>query len=165
MCRDAFDWVNYGTEVNFDLSTQPAPNDNCGWTTFFNQGGGSNLVFNYAKYYAGEGGTPSPDVMAGHKIKLYNGNMSGNMWHWLADKAAQPGGFSVIVPVIEEADFVQEEKILGFANYVITAVDAVGRGGHTLHGYFRYIENVNAKEAKGQLGLFGIRLSNAALIP
>lgn len=165
MCQDAFDWVNYGSEVSFELSTMPDPTDKCGWTTFFRSGGGSNLVFRYARFYAGEGGTPSPNIMAGHKIKIYNGNMSGNMWRWLANKAAQPGGFSVIVPVIESIKFTQKRKILGFANYVITAVEAVGQDGHTMHGYFRYIENVDAAEAQGQLGLFGIRLSNAALIP
>lgn len=151
--------------MELTVSTNPDPSDNAGWTTFFNQGGGANLVFDYAKYYAGEGGIWSPNLEAGNTIYICNGHMSGNMWSWLADKAAQDGGFPVIVPVIEDIKLNQGRVIQGFAYYVIDGVIAHGQEGHTIHGYFRYIENVNAEQAQGQLGLFGIRLSSGALIP
>lgn len=161
--------MQYG--VSYDLTTQGDPNDNAGWTTLTNQGGGANQVLAYAQYYVTDGaqGQGSPVVEAGNTIYLKNGNMKAGLWTLIDNKLATNGKVEVIVPVVDTIKFNQADPIKGFAYYVITGHENQGVGSkgwekHVFHGHFNFMKTANREEAQGTLGFFGLMVNSGKLI-
>jgi Flp pilus assembly protein TadG len=104
--------------------------DNSGWSTFFDPGGGNNLVISYAT-----GEIPIPSVKVGDELRVYNGNMSNNLFNYIRNKVQENGGeWRVVVPIVEGDKFIQYLKVVGFATLVITS--AATAPAKTISGYF-----------------------------
>ena len=104
--------------------------DNSGWSTFFTQGGGNNLVRDYV-----EGTIPSPPIKVGDELRVYNGNMSNHIFTYLQSRVDAGGGqYKVTLPIADGEKFIQTMEVVGFATFVITRAR---RAPHkTLEGYF-----------------------------
>jgi Flp pilus assembly protein TadG len=104
--------------------------DNSGWSTFFEMGGGSSLV---QSYITGE--TPIPSVKIGDELRIYNGNMSNNIFKYMKNKVQENNGeWRVVLPIVEGDKFIQTMKVVGFATLVITAVNPAP--AKSINGYF-----------------------------
>lgn len=104
--------------------------DNSGWSTFFDPGGGNNLVIDYAT-----GEIPIPAVKVGDELRVYNGNMSNTLFNYIKDKVQENGGeWRVVLPIVAGDKFIQYLKVVGFATMVIT--NATPAPDKTISGYF-----------------------------
>ncbi len=129
--------------------------DNSGWSIFFAVGGGSSLVFDYIN-----GTQPVPAVKVGDLLEVYNGVMSNNIFQYMQNKVDENGGeWKVVLPIVGGEQFVQQMRIVGFATFVITGVEAAP--DKVICGYF---VDGNVPGGKPGGGNFGSKAGHVVLV-
>jgi len=133
-----------GTDI---LQFHADAEDNSGWSTFFEPGGGNALVTDYL-----DGTLPIPAVKVGDLLRVYNGNMSNNIFTYMQQQVNENGGeWHVVLPIVDgDPKFIQDMRVVGFATFVITAASAAP--SKTISGYFTTATIPGGKPGGGNFG-------------
>lgn len=154
---------NYGQ--NKTLTTHGNNDDNIGWTTFFDPPGSAKIE----PYLNGSKQAPEliADPVNGTRINLSNGNKGEPVCSYVVSHAKADGSFSVILPVIDTLKFIQDDPVVGFAEFVILSAQDKGNGKLSMTGYFKATKISNGK-AKTNNSYnptdFGLRVEKTTLI-
>ncbi len=133
-----------GTDI---LQFHADSEDNSGWSTFFEPGGGNALVTDYI-----DGSLPIPAVKVGDLLRVYNGNMSNNIFTYMQQQVNQNGGeWHVVLPIVDgDPKFIQDMRVVGFATFVVTTASAAP--SKTISGYFTTSTIPGGKPGGGNFG-------------